>query len=376
MSWYGSYGSWGSHVPVATKIARGKAEAAKIAKSEGRQPCPIEIEGRKITKTFWGLKWYENLNRYRDIANRLDRGATYVRNGSVADLVIEPGVVRAIVGGSEAYRVRIEIKTLKPAEWQSIGHDCAREVESLFDLLQARFSEGLMKRLTQAEGGLFPRKEEISMSCSCPDYATVCKHVAAVFYGVAARLDQQPELLFKLRNVNHLDLIKQATSSTSLDEALGMSETPAIESSELSSIFGIDLESSEPAPVEAAVTVRKQKAASKQSVTKAAKKTSQPRSKVSKTIAVEKSVSKTNSTAKKKTLIKPVVKAIAKSKSPVTASVKTKLTVKGNKTTSKKAIGSSPAQKGPKAKVVKQPGKSETLGGSKSSRRAGKKKSG
>ena len=240
MSWYGD---WAPYVPVAKKIALGHAAAKKLAKKEGREPCPIRLEGRKIAKTFWGLKWCENLERYRDIANRLPRGATYVRNGSVADLVIEPGRIRAIVGGSEAYTIEIKIKTLPPAVWQAIGRDCAQAIESLFDLLQGRFNAGVMQRLTQAEGGLFPRSSEITMRCSCPDYADVCKHIAATFYGVAARLDTQPELLFKLRNVDHLELIGHATSAANLDRALRGDDGATLTDGDLGEIFGIELDS-------------------------------------------------------------------------------------------------------------------------------------
>lgn len=244
MSWYRE---WAPYVSVGTKIARGHAAAKRLAAKEGRAPCPVKIDGRKIANTFWGLKWCENLERYRDISNRLPRGATYVRNGSVADLVIEAGRVRAIVGGSEAYKIEIKIKPLKPDVWQAISRDCAQEIESLFDLLQARFKDGVMQRLTQADGGLFPHKNEISMSCSCPDSAGVCKHIAATFYGVAARLDHQPELLFRLRNVDHLELIGHAISADNLDRVLGGGEGAALSDSDLNSIFGIELEPQDPA---------------------------------------------------------------------------------------------------------------------------------
>ena len=243
MSWYQE---WAPYVPVGEKIAQGHAAAKKLAAKEGRSASPVKLDGKKIAKTFWGLKWCENLERYQDISNRLPRGATYVRNGSVADLVIEPGRVRAIVGGSEAYTIKIEIQTLKPAVWKAIGQDCAQSIDSLLDLLQGRFNEGVMQRLTQADGGLFPRASEIKMSCSCPDYATVCKHVAAVFYGVAARLDTQPELLFKLRNVDHLQLISQATSAANLDRAFRTGEGSTLSDGDLGDIFGIEMESPSP----------------------------------------------------------------------------------------------------------------------------------
>ncbi len=244
MSWYGNgYGNFAPYVPVATKIARGHAAAKKLATKEGRSPAPVKIDGRKIAKTFWGTKWCEHLERFRDYANRLPRGATYVRNGSVADLVIEPGCVRAIVGGSEAYTVKIQIKTLLPAVWKAIGNDCASEIESLFDLLQGRFSDGVMTRLTRVEDGLFPRPNEITMSCTCPDGVGVCKHIAATFYGVGSRLDVRPELLFTLRKVDHRELIGHAASTANLNESLSTSEGVALSDGDLMDIFGIEMES-------------------------------------------------------------------------------------------------------------------------------------
>lgn len=240
MSWYGGFAPY---VPVATKIARGHAAAKKLATKEGRSPAPVKIEGRMIAKTFWGTKWCENLERYRDIANRLPRGATYVRNGSLADLVIEPGCVRAVVGGSEAYTVKIQIKTLLPAVWKAIGRDCASEIESLFDLLQGRFSDGVMKRLTRAEDGLFPRPNEITMTCTCPDGVGVCKHIAATMYGVGSRLDVRPELLFTLRKVDHRELISHAANTANLDQSLSTADGMALSDGELLDIFGIEMES-------------------------------------------------------------------------------------------------------------------------------------
>ena len=233
---------WGPYVSVSEKKELGRAAAAKLAKKEGRDPCPVQAVGRELAKTFWGKKWCENLDRYSSIANRLPRGATYVRNGSVADLVIESGRVRAIVGGSEAYTVTIRIGTLSSKTWKAIQRDCASGIETLLELLQGRFSTQVMTRLTQERGGLFPEKSEISMSCSCPDAAGVCKHIAAVFYGVAVRLDQQPELLFRLRNVDHLELPGRAGVAAALDEALGVSSQGEFAEGDLGNIFGIELE--------------------------------------------------------------------------------------------------------------------------------------
>lgn len=271
MSWYGGYGDWAPYVPVAQKLARGRAAAKQLAKKEKREPAPVVLEGRKIAKTFWGLQWCENLERHSSIANRLPRGATYVRNGSVADLVIEPGSVRAVVAGSEAYFVKLSIKTLGSRAWESICSDCAQSVDSLLDLLQGRFSDGVMQRLTHPDNGLLPHKNEISMSCTCPDSAGVCKHIAAVFYGVAARLDRQPELLFKLRKVDHLELVAQATTASNIDQAFG-GATDSLGSAELGDIFGIELDTT--ANPAARPGRRASKPAGRPKTTKAAKATS------------------------------------------------------------------------------------------------------
>ena len=244
---FGRYGGWAPYVPVGRKISLGTAAAKKLAAKEKRQPCPVMVTGTKIAKTFWGLQWCGNLERYQDFANRLPRGRTYLRNGSVADLVIEPGQIRSLVAGSKPYRIEIQIKTLPPAVWKSILQDCAQEVDSLLDLLQGKFSDGVMKRLTRPDGGLFPRPTEITMRCSCPDYAGVCKHIAATFYGVGARLDQQPELLFKLRRVNHLDLIGQATTAANLERAFSGDDSTTLADDDLSGIFGIELDAADDA---------------------------------------------------------------------------------------------------------------------------------
>lgn len=240
-------GGWAPYVRVGDRLANGRQAARALAKKENREPSPVMVTTRDIAKTFWGRSWCDNLERYSDFANRLPRGRTYLRNGSVADLVVEPGVIRALVCGSDTYKVVIKIKPLGSGVWKAIEKDCAREIGALIDLLQGKFSHAIMQRLTRVEDGLFPAISEISMSCSCPDGSVVCKHVAATIYGVGARLDSQPDLLFKLRQVNHLDLIATATSSKNLDQALSMDQG-TLETEDLGSLFGIELESdAEPA---------------------------------------------------------------------------------------------------------------------------------
>jgi uncharacterized Zn finger protein len=239
MGWY--YG-FKPYVPVARRRAQAAKYAAKIAKKERRQLSPVVIEGRAVATSFWGEAWCENLERYSDFASRLPRGRTYVRNGSVIDLQIARGEVKALVSGSEIYHVHIKIKTLGKSLWSRIKNDCGRSIASLIDLLQGRFDQGIMQRLTQRDGGLFPPPPEIEMNCSCPDWADMCKHVAAVLYGVGARLDASPELLFTLRNVDHLELVEQAVDAKNLDQSLSTTADQALAGSDLGALFGIELD--------------------------------------------------------------------------------------------------------------------------------------
>src|SRR5262245_1694720 len=236
-----SFYAWKPYVPVATRHEQAAKRLAKMQK-KGAKVSPVFIEGRTIASSFWGKAWCENLERYSDFANRLPRGRTYVRNGSVIDLQIQRGKVRAIVSGSAVYKVTIDIKTLAASYWARIKRDCSRSVDSLLDLLQGRFDRGIMARLTERDTGLFPRPVEIEMACTCPDWAGMCKHVAATLYGVGARLDADPELLFTLRDVDHLELVSQAVDAGNLDQALHVHSANALNDSDLSEIFGIDVE--------------------------------------------------------------------------------------------------------------------------------------
>jgi uncharacterized Zn finger protein/DNA-binding XRE family transcriptional regulator len=200
---------------------------------------PIEIEGRKIARTFWGEAWCRHLERFSDFENRLPRGRTYVRNGSVCHLEIQRGRIRAMVSGSELYDVTIRIDKLPSKKWRDVKGCCAGRIGSLLELLQGRLSKGVMEVVTDPQTGLFPLPEEIGLACSCPDWAVMCKHVAAVLYGVGARLDQEPALLFLLRGVNEEELITAgADAAATVGEARG---TGRIAEGDLSELFGIDM---------------------------------------------------------------------------------------------------------------------------------------
>ncbi len=210
MDFYG----WRPYVSVAERRRKAANEMAKL-KKKGHPVSPVVVEGRTIVKTFWGKAWCENLERYSDFANRLPRGRTYVRNGSVIDLQIAPGEIKALVSGSEIYEVAVKVAPVAKARWRSICTDCAGAIDSLIELLQGRFSKGVMERVCRQKTGLFPSPDEIQLSCSCPDWAGMCKHVAAVLYGIGARLDHQPELLFRLHSVDEKELIAGAGKGAS-----------------------------------------------------------------------------------------------------------------------------------------------------------------
>ena len=267
--WY----SFRPYVPVAKRRAQAAREVDK-RKKKGQNVSPVVIEGRNITKTFWGGAWCKNLESYSDYANRLPRGRTYVRNGSVVDLQILPGKISALVSGSSLYKVDITISTLPDRHWRTVKSRCSGQIGSLVELLQGKLSKSVMDIVTAREGGLFPKPNEIKLSCSCPDSAGMCKHIAAVMYGVGARLDHQPELLFCLRKVDHLELIEAAVPSTGKTTATG--ET--IRESEVADVFGIEFAQTEAAEATQSSTLTAHvDAGSKVSGTKRAKSTAKAR---------------------------------------------------------------------------------------------------
>jgi uncharacterized Zn finger protein len=253
------FDDWGfrPYVSVAERQHQAAREMEK-RKKKGHAVSPVIIEGRgAIANTFWGRAWCQNLERYSDFANRLPRGRTYVRNGSVVDLQIEPGVIHAHVSGSSLYKVELKVAPVQNAHWKSICHDCSGAVDSLVELLQGRLSKAVMERICRQKQGLFPSPAEIKLSCSCPDWADMCKHVAAVLYGIGARFDHQPELLFRLRGVDETELIASAGSGIPL--AIHGPAASKILSSDDLSIFGLDL-----AEIAAPETTRKKTARKKQ----------------------------------------------------------------------------------------------------------------
>jgi uncharacterized Zn finger protein len=238
-----SYGEWRPYVSVAQRRAKAAREMRKL-RSMGMYVEPIEIQGRMIAHTFWGEAWCKHLERFSDFANRLPRGRTYVRNGSVCHLAIKQGKVEAIVSGSELYKVTIDIAPLSPARWKNVRKQCAGQIGSMLELLQGHLSSQVMGVVTNPVKGLFPQPGDIKLHCDCPDWADMCKHVAAVLYGVGARLDKKPELLFVLRKVDHEELISVELDMQTV--TTGRGKRRQLANQDLSNMFGIEIEDSTP----------------------------------------------------------------------------------------------------------------------------------
>ena len=230
-------GDWPAYVPVAKRRRQAEREAARLRK-KGQTLAPVRVEGRAIAGTPWGKAWCDNLERYRDYESRLPRGRTYVRNGSVIDLQIGPCEIKALVSGSAIYRVAIGITAMPAARWRALCGDCAGRIDSLVELLQGRLSQGVMERMCRQGAGLFPKPSEIRFACTCEDHASMCKHVAAVLYGVGARLDERPELLFRLRGVDAGDLLAGLDAAVPASRSAG---ARTLEAEDVSALFGLDL---------------------------------------------------------------------------------------------------------------------------------------
>ncbi len=244
MSWY----QFKPYVPVAERKRKAAAAAKKLSAKSGRALAPVNLATKKIATTFWGKAWCDNLEAYSDFENRLPRGRSYVRNGSVIDLQITQGKVEALVQGSSLYKIAIGFTPLAAKRWAIFKASSAGKVTNLLDLLQGRLSKEILADLTARDTGLFPAPKEIKLGCSCPDWADMCKHVAAVLYGVGARLDEKPELFFTLRGVEMQELVTAAGDSAARPGAADDVAAGALAGADLTEIFGVEMESNATVP--------------------------------------------------------------------------------------------------------------------------------
>jgi uncharacterized Zn finger protein len=249
---------WKPYVSVAQRRRKAQKVVEKSRK-KGEALSPVTLAGHAIAKTFWGKAWCTNLERYSDFANRLPRGRSYVRAGAVVDLRVDAGEVVARVSGSSLYRTTVTVKALPKARWQAIASDCSGSIDSLVELMQGRLSKNVMERICREGTGLFPAPKEVTFNCSCPDWASMCKHVAAVLYGVGARLDDAPELLFTLRKVDAAGLIARAGEDLPIAKKAPAGER-LLDGAKVADVFGIEMAD---VPVAKSVPVAKKRAAKK-----------------------------------------------------------------------------------------------------------------
>lgn len=239
------YNDFPEYVSVSERKLRAAAAVAKLQQKNAKV-WPVVITGRAITTTWWGKAWCTNLESYADYSNRIDRGRSYVRHGSVLDLQITGGKVEALVQGSSSkpYQVEITVSPLSDSVWQQIVKECAGKISSLQELAGGKFPNGLSELFTTKGKGLFPAPKDIRFSCSCPDYAVMCKHVAAVLYGIGARFDHDAALFFQLRNVKMDELISASLAAQS-QEMLGKGGRRGrrvADDGDLGRTFGIELD--------------------------------------------------------------------------------------------------------------------------------------
>jgi uncharacterized Zn finger protein len=236
------YRGFQPYKPVAEKKAEAREKLAKLRK-KNPNVSPVVIEGRKIAVTWWGAAWNKNLESYADYANRIGRGRSYVKNGMVLDLRIEPGVVNAVVSGSRSkpYDVTIEIDELSEKRWKNIVEQCSRRIAGISDLVEGKFPEDMAQIFLKQGAGLFPSPSEIHLGCSCPDWAEMCKHVAAALYGVGARLGRDPMLFFTLRGIDFSELLKKSVDEK-IDIMLknaGRKSGRTIDDADITELFGL-----------------------------------------------------------------------------------------------------------------------------------------
>lgn len=243
MAWWG----FPRYVSKAEKQARASKKLERLKKK--RDVKPVILQGSAIARTWWGKSWNKNLEEYADYSNRIGRGRSYVRHGAVLDLQIEAGIIRALVQGSRSkpYEIIIQIGKLNRKTCQHIATSCSGMLESVSELVSGKFPKELGELFLQRDAGLFPSPKEIDFSCSCPDWASMCKHVAAALYGVGARLDEDATLFFTLRGVDMGDLVGEtvAAKAENMLETASRKSSRVIQDADLSALFGIDLSDGE-----------------------------------------------------------------------------------------------------------------------------------
>jgi uncharacterized Zn finger protein len=260
--------------PTVGELRTQAEKKIKSLKRSGNKLEPVEAATSRglIAKSFWGKAWCKHLEAFSDYAYRVPRGRSYIRHGAVIDLKIKPQTVTALVNGSELYELTVTIDPLAPEKWAAIKARCQGKIGSLIELLQGKLSDEIMSLVMDADNGLFPKPKEIHFNCNCPDWADMCKHVAASLYGVGARLDESPELLFKLRGVDQTELIAIDDAANELTKKSSSRRRRTLDSDALGDVFGIDLDDEDAAAPARRPTPKAKKATKRPPAKKATKR--------------------------------------------------------------------------------------------------------
>lgn len=243
-----SWGGFAPYVSKAQKMRRAEKARAALLKKKGATIEPVVINGREIARTWWGKAWNQNLERYADYDNRLPRGRSYVRDGSVLDLKIAANTISALVSGSrpKPYEISIAIKPLDKKVKHALMEKSRTSLDSMQSLLSGEFPAELKDSFIEKEAGLFPSPREIKFSCSCPDWASMCKHVAATLYGTAVRLDEKPELFFILRGIKMDDfvgkMVKRESAKMLKKAKVKSARVIEAKDEDISKLFGIAMD--------------------------------------------------------------------------------------------------------------------------------------
>lgn len=222
------------------RVAKRKESAAETAKrleAEGEILTPAKAHGKAIANSFWGRSWCKAIEGWNDYESRLPAGRSLLKNGGVIDLRIEENLVTAKVVADRLYEVRIFFRKQDEERLAELKKHLTGKLTSLIDLIKGELSDEVITEICSEKYGLFPDYGELKTSCDCLDDAVMCRHAAAALYGIAPRLDDEPELFFTLRGIKAEDFFDSAEAIRQTGE-----DTAEIDLEDLSDTFGIDLE--------------------------------------------------------------------------------------------------------------------------------------
>ena len=194
-------------------------------------------------KTWWGQEWLNSLTHI-DYENRIPRGAAYARKGAVTDIKIDGGLIKAKVQGTQRtpYRVEIKVPQVDAEHVARLVDELSEQPLLVSKLMNHELDPQVMTIARKVGIRLFPESwRDLDMRCSCPDWALMCKHVAAVLYGIGTRFDRDPLLFFELRGIDVNKLI-DTTLQDRIENMLENADTRTsrmMDDEDLASIFGV-----------------------------------------------------------------------------------------------------------------------------------------